>query len=140
MSAKRRTRRAMVSNNDTAPQGVAGEGRSLRPSERRAPESASPLRPKRRIPHGRTAVPHRASPRDPPCGGPALAPGARPGAVPRGRHQDVEATAWLPLREEYPARLQDTFRTTPEESAPLGRREEAEVGRPTERVRRKPTA
>jgi hypothetical protein len=65
-------------------QGTAGVGRSLPPSKRRAPASAAPRRPRRRIRHGRIAGPHRALPRAPPCGGPALAPGARADGARRG--------------------------------------------------------
>jgi hypothetical protein len=37
-------------------------------------------------------------------------------------HQDVEATAWLPLREEHLALLQGALRAAPEQPAPLCQR------------------
>jgi hypothetical protein len=49
-------------------------------------------------------------------------------------HQDVEAPARLSFGEEHLPFLQDALRAVREEPTPLGRREETEVGRPSERV------
>jgi len=49
-------------------------------------------------------------------------------------YQDVQAPARLSFREEHLPFPQDALRAMPEKPAPLGRREQTEVGRPSERV------
>jgi len=49
-------------------------------------------------------------------------------------HQDVQAPARLPFREKHLSFPQDALRAVPEEPAPLGRGEETEMSRPSERV------